>query len=105
MARPDSLKILDIARHPDFKARIVQRLLKFVDYKMQGSDPNKADFMLAAQKAWSSDRFLETLGMLILTDPTLLVKTDPSTGGAEITDDEMSSRLEPNLLAWASYLA
>jgi hypothetical protein len=104
MARPDSLKILDIARHPNFKARIFQRLLKFVDYKVGGGAPDAAEVLAAAQKCWANDRFLETLGMLILIDPSLLSKTDPSTGGEEVTDDEISSRLEPNLLAWATYL-
>jgi hypothetical protein len=97
--------MLDIARHPNFKARIYQRLLKFVDYKGSGSDADKEEVLAAAQKVWSSDRFLEGMGLMILNDPTLLAKTDPSTGGEEITDNEMSSRIEPNLLAWANFLS
>lgn len=104
MTMPDSLKILQIARHSEFKSRVFQRLLKFVDYKAQGSDNDKEQVMLDARKAWAPDSNLEIVAMLVLNDVNLLNKAEPSSGGIEITDEELSGRLEFNLHAWASIL-
>lgn len=104
MTAPDSTKILSIARAPEFKGRVLVRLLKFVDYKSGGNDADKQEVMEAARKVWGGNTNMESVCMLILLDPNLLNAAAENQAGKEITDDQISGRLEPNIKAWASVL-
>lgn len=104
MTVQNSWKILQIARHQDFKARVRMLLLKLVIYKINGNANDLEQVMGDAKLVWSTDANLETFAMCIMQDVNLLNAAAENMGGAEITDEQLSGAIEPNLHAYVGVL-
>lgn len=104
MTVQNSLKIVMIARHPDFKSRVETLLLKFVIYKINQNANDLEQVRSDANLAWSTGDRLERFCRCILQDVNLLNAAAENMGGVEITDEQLSGAIEPNLHAYVGVL-
>lgn len=105
MADPDSVKATQIAAHAGFQARLHYMILKETSYAVSAGLPTAAAMEAAARTVANAPNGLENVCLLTLSDPGLLVKADPSTGGQEITDADLQAKVQAELVNWGNLLA